>query len=122
MSRQMIRLRLNGSVKRRSKDTPTPGIVGTMYATGLAVVPQDNALAHEWLTMASDKGIANAQYVFDLYYPDPVNGPRLPEGVVPGIVKSLQRLAREEQCAPPQSRQQRRAEQRRSRQRKARRR
>jgi TPR repeat protein len=93
-----------------------------MYATGLSAVPQDHALARKWLTMASDKGIANAQYVLDLYYPDPVNGPRLPQGVVPGIVKFVQRLAREEQCSPPQSRQQRRAEQRRSRQRKARRR
>ncbi len=57
--------------------------------------------------MASDQGIANAQFVLDLYYPDLVNGPRLPEGAVPGIVKFVEQLAREEQCSPPQSRQQR---------------
>jgi TPR repeat protein len=94
------------------------GILGTIYATGRGV-PQDDALARKWLTMASDKGIANAQFIFDLYYPDPVNGPRLPEGVVPGVVKFMEKQAREQQCSPPQSRQQRRAGQRRNRQREA---
>ena len=97
------------------------GILGTIYATGRGV-PQDDALARKWLTMASDQGIANAQFILDLYYPDPVNGPRLPEGVVPGVVKFMEKQAREQQCSPPQSRQQRRAEQRRNRRRDARRR
>lgn len=94
----------------------------TLYAAGLGAVPQDDALARKWLGMASDQGNADAQFALDLYYPDPVNGPRLPQGVVPGVVKFMEQLAREEQCSPPQSRQQQRAGQRRGRQPKGRRR
>ena len=84
------------------------GVLGAMYASGLGV-PQDDMLARKWLGMASDQGVANAQYIYDLHYPDPVNGPRLPPGVVPGVVTLHEKLARDEQSSAPKNRHERRA-------------
>jgi TPR repeat protein len=88
------------------------GLLGICYAKGRGV-RKDHALARKWLGLACEKGVANAQFAYDLLYPDPVNGPRLPPGVEPGAVKLLKELARQEQCARPQNRQQRRAAERR---------
>jgi TPR repeat protein len=95
------------------------GILGAMYASDRGA-PQNHELARKWLGLASDQGIASAQFVYDLYFPDPVNGARLPPGVVPGIAKMMVKLAREEQSSPPHNRHGCREAQRHVRQRQAR--
>ena len=79
-----------------------------MYATGSGVA-KNHDLARKWLSKASDQGVANAQLVFDIYYPDHVNGPRLEPGVKPHLLTLLEVLAKEERSSSMHNRHERRA-------------
>ena len=74
-------------------DADAQGMLGTMYASGYGAL-KDRKLSRRLLTDATARGIINAQFMLDLHFPDRVNGPRVPRGSVPGVVRFLRELAK----------------------------
>ena len=58
--------------------------LGQMYAVGVGVA-QDDAAAREWLDKSAAQGFSVALFTLDVFYPDKINGPRVPAEIVPRV-------------------------------------
>jgi uncharacterized protein len=69
--------------------------LGLMYALGVGVA-QDDVAAQEWLNKSAAQGFPKSLFLLDAFYPDKINGPRVPPEIVPEVeqfVKDLAKLA-----------------------------
>jgi len=69
--------------------------VGIFYAMGFGV-SQDAVAGREWLNKSAAQGFGEALFLLDAFYPDKINGPRVPAEFVPEVeqfVKDLAKLA-----------------------------
>jgi TPR repeat protein len=72
--------------------------LGIMYVMGFGV-SKDEVAAREWLDKSAAQGFPESLFLLDAFYPDKINGPRVPPEIVPEVeqfVKDLAKLARSE--------------------------
>jgi hypothetical protein len=62
--------------------------LGMMYVMGTGVA-QDEVTAREWLEKSAAQGFSKALFLLDVYYPDEINGPRVPAEIVPEVERFI---------------------------------
>jgi TPR repeat protein len=58
--------------------------LGMIYAMGTGVA-QDEVAAREWLNKSAAQGFSGSLFMLDVFYPDEINGPRVPPEIVPEV-------------------------------------
>ena len=63
------------------------------YALGIGVA-QDEVAAREWLNKSAAQGFPGSLFMLDVFYPDEINGPRVPAEIVPEVEQFVKDLAK----------------------------